>query len=180
VKPFEEHNHYKIWEPLLADMSIHHFDLMRMVLGQEPQEVICKTWNPTGSKYVEAAAGAAMITFDHGTVVSYRGNWVSSGTPTNWAGEWHMECEEGEIVWTSRGEFPESVVVRPHGKPEEILELPDEAEKDRAGSLAAFVEAVQTGNEPECSGKRNLNTLALMFATIEAAASGQPMTIPVN
>jgi predicted dehydrogenase len=180
LHPFEASNHYKIWEPLLVDMSIHHFDLMRMVLGQEPQEIVCKTWNPPGSKYLEAAAGAAVITFDGGAVVSYRGNWVSPAPKTNWAGEWHMECEQGEIVWTSRGDLPDSVVLRPYGEPEQIIELPEYPLRDRNGSLAAFVEAVRTGIEPECSGARNLNTLALMFAAVEAAATNLPVALPTR
>jgi predicted dehydrogenase len=32
--PKENHKHYTIWQPLLVDMSIHHFDLMRAVLDQ--------------------------------------------------------------------------------------------------------------------------------------------------
>ncbi len=175
--PRETNRHYHIPQPLLMDMSIHHFDLMRLILAQEPRRVVCTTWNPSWSLYDDPASGAATITFDQGTVVSYRGSWVSTGEPTNWAGIWHMECEKGEIIWTSRGNIPDSVTIRPLGKPATIVELPKIPATDRHGSLAAFVEAVQTGEEPECSGRRNLYTLALMFATMEAAATNQPVTL---
>lgn len=177
VAPKGSYGHYVIWEPLLADMSIHHFDLMRMVLGQEPQEVTCKTWNPPLSNYTEPPTGTATITFDGGTVVSYRGSWVSTAPLTNWAGEWHMECEQGEIIWTSRGELPEYVQVRPRGKRVRSIKLPDYPLTDRSGSLNAFVQAVQSGQEPETSGRDNLKTLSLMYATIEAASSNRPVTL---
>jgi hypothetical protein len=32
--------------PLLADMSVHHFDLMRMVIGEDPVELSCRAWIP--------------------------------------------------------------------------------------------------------------------------------------
>jgi predicted dehydrogenase len=176
--PVETTRHYHIPHPLLMDMSIHHFDLMRLVLAQEPRMVSCTTWNPSWSHYDEAPAAAASITFDQGTVVSYRGSWISTGEPTSWAGLWHMECEKGEIIWNSRGkEDTEFVTIRPVGKPVENVKLPEVEATDRRGSLAAFVEAVQTGEEPECSGRRNLYTLALMFATIKAAETTLPVIL---
>lgn len=174
------YGHYHIWEPLLVDMSIHHFDLMRMVIGQEPSEIVCKTWNPSWSKYDEPAVGAATITFDGGAVVSYRGSWVSPAPQTNWAGEWRIECEKGEIVWTSRGELPDQVMVRPMGKRVRTVKLPEYPLTDRSGSLNAFVNAVCTGEMPETSGCNNLKTLALMLASVEAAKTGLPVSIPVG
>ncbi|HZR44278.1 MAG TPA: Gfo/Idh/MocA family oxidoreductase [Ktedonobacteraceae bacterium] len=176
--PVENHRHYHIWHPLLVDMAIHHFDLMRMILGQEPRQITCQTYNPPWSKFVEPPAATATILFDGGTVVSYRGSWVSPGTPTNWAGEWNMECERGEIVWTSRGEQPEKVLLRPLDKRTRSVELPTLEYTDRSGSLDAFVRAIETGEEPETSGRDNLKTIALMFAAVASANAGQPVDIP--
>jgi len=176
--PLAEHRHYHIWEPLLADMSIHHFDLMRLIIGQEPVQVTCKTWNASWSNYDEPAEGAMTITFDGGAVVNYRGSWVSTAPQTNWAGEWHIEGENGELVWTSRGEKPEYAAIRLRGETELTpIALPELTELDRSGSLAAFVEAVNTNSAPETSGRDNLKTLALMFAAIESARTGLPVNI---
>ncbi len=175
--PVEGHRHYQLWHPLLVDMSIHHFDLLRLVLGQEPVQVMCKTWNPPWSHFVQPPAAAATITFDGGAVVNYRGSWVSMGPQTNWSGEWRMDCEQGEIVWTGRGEIPDQVTLRPLDKPERSLKLAELAYVDRAGSLHSFVEAVRTGKTPETSGRDNLKTLALMYACIESAETGLPVNI---
>src|SRR6266567_926191 len=110
------------------------------------------------------------ITFDSGAVVSYRGSWVSPGPKTCWSGEWDIECTRGEIVWTSRGDTAsDQVTVRPLGKRTRRVKLPEIALTDRRGSLQAFVQAVRTGQEPECSGRDNLHSLALMYAAVEAA-----------
>src|SRR6266516_595525 len=175
--PRESHRNYKLWQPLLVDMSIHHFDLMRMLLGQEPVCIACQTWNPPWSNFVEAAAGSATITFDGAAVLNYRGSWVSTTPQTNWAGEWHIECAGGEIIATSRGDKPDYVAIRPLGKRLRTIKLPEVPLFDRHGTLNAFVEAIRTGEEPETSGRRNLKTLALMLAAVESAVSGQPMAI---
>ncbi|MBV9228121.1 MAG: Gfo/Idh/MocA family oxidoreductase, partial [Chloroflexi bacterium] len=171
--PRDGHRHYTIWQPLLVDMSIHHFDLMRKVLGQEPCQVTCQTWNPGWSNYTEPASGAATITFDGGTVVNYRGSWVSTGPETRWAGEWRMECAGGEIVWTSRHmTLPDEVTIRAMGKRTRHIKLPEMPLIDRHGSLQAFVQAIYTGQEPESSGRDNLKTLALMLASVESSNKG--------
>ncbi|HEY0752386.1 MAG TPA: Gfo/Idh/MocA family oxidoreductase [Ktedonobacteraceae bacterium] len=169
--------HHHLWHPLLVDMAIHHFDLLRFVLGQEPLQIMGKTWNPPWSNFVQPPAAALTITFDGGTVVSYRGSWISQGPVTNWCGEWQMDCERGQIVWTGRGELSEKVLIRPLGKRPYALRLPAMPLVDRSGSLQAFVQAVESKTAPESSGHDNLKTLALMFAAIQAVESGLPVTL---
>src|SRR5260370_7589639 len=95
-------------------MAIHHFDLRRAVLGQEPSQISCQAWNPPWSKFVDPASAAATITFDGGAVVNYRGSWVSPAPRTSWSAEWHIECTKGEIVCTSRDETaPDHFLVLP-------------------------------------------------------------------
>jgi predicted dehydrogenase len=174
----EDQHYFKVWQPLLADMAIHHFDLMRVVLGQEPCQITCQAWNPPWSKYADPASADATITFDGGTVVSYRGSWVSPGTRTSWSGEWHMECSRGEIVWASRDPTAaDYVTIRPSGKRARHVKLPTLAHTDRSGSLHAFVQAIQTGQEPESSGRDNLRSLALMYAAVESATLHIPVSL---
>ena len=177
----QDQGYYQVWQPLLVDMAIHHFDLMRVVLGQEPSQISCQAWNPSWSKFVDPAAAAATITFDGGAVVSYRGSWVSPGPKTCWSGEWHMECSGGEIVWTSRDETAaDRVTIRPLGKRARSVTLPALAVTDRRGSLEAFVQAVETGQEPESSGRDNLHSLALMYAAVESVTSHVPVPLKVG
>jgi predicted dehydrogenase len=176
----EGHRHYTLHQPLLADMAIHHFDLMRAVLGQEPVEIVCRAWNPPWSNFEEPATAVATISFDGGAVVSYRGSWVSPGPPTAWAGEWRMECAGGEIAWTSRdnrGARVDRVTVRPLGQRPRRLALPVLPQIDRAGSLRAFARAVAAGVPPESSGRDNLGSLTLMHRAIEAATTGARLPV---
>lgn len=100
--PFEEHPHYRFPHPLINDMAIHHFDLLRKVTGQEAVRVYAKVKDPSFSKYLEEASAVITIEMADGLVVSYRGSWLSRGEPTPWAGEWHIAGEKGELYFTSR------------------------------------------------------------------------------
>jgi predicted dehydrogenase len=182
-KLHDTHPYRALDQPLLMDMAIHHFDLLRTVLGQEAERISCHVWNPPWSVIPGFSSGDATIWFDSGTVVSYRGSWDSRGPITPWAGEWRIECERGEIVWTSRGDLPDQlsadrVVVRPLSGPERIVPLAPLPFYDRAGSLAAFVQAIRTGIEPPCSGRDNLRTVALMNAAITSAVTGETVAVP--
>lgn len=175
--------HFALENPLLADMAIHHFDLMRMVLGQEPVSMLCHTWNPPSSPFNDDPAGLAAIDFAGGAVATWRGSWVSPGPDTTWGGEWRMECENGEIVWTSRGDGGDVkqdrvTVIPAGGKPRELT-MPALRRHGRAGALAAFAEAIERGVEPETSGRDNLTSLALVEGAIASAATGAAVPITV-
>lgn len=173
---------YRYWDmpdPLLADMSIHHFDLMRMVLGDEPKRVSCRTWNPPGSPFNFHPIGVATLEFEKGTIVSYRGSWMSSGPVTPWAGEWTMDCSEGEIIWSSRDHFmgvagPDRLALRAMDEQAVPVGLDPVALADRMGTLGAIAKVIDTGTVPPrfSSGADNLHSLALVRATILSASRG--------
>ncbi|MET0694941.1 MAG: Gfo/Idh/MocA family oxidoreductase [Propionibacteriaceae bacterium] len=173
--------HHALAEPLLVDMSIHHFDLIRTVLGREVSTVDLRTWDPSWSLFSGPSEGAGLIESGPDLVTSYRGSWVSSGVPTAWAGEWRMDFADAEVWWTSRGDAPDGssadeVTVR-QGKKVSTLTLPAMPRTDRAGSLTEFVTAIEAGREPLISGRNNLGSLATTYAAVESARTRQPVQL---
>lgn len=174
--PSQGHGYKEMPDPLLADMSIHHFDLMRFVLGENPKRVSARTWQPHGSPFAHHPIGVATIEFDKGTLVSYRGSWMSAGPTTPWAGEWAMDCAQGEIWWTSRDHIgtrkgdDRLILKSPEGPPEEIALTPP-AFVDRRGTLNAVAQAIATGTvSPRLStGADNLHSFGLTIAAIASA-----------
>lgn len=172
--------HLVLAQPLLMDMSIHHFDLLRLVLGRDATRISCQAWNQPWSGFVGPPTAIAAIRF--GDVhVSYRGTWVTWAANTSWAGEWRMTFERGEVWWTSRdlpgSEDGERVVIRGAGGVERRLPLPVLPLVDQAGSLAELVAAVRAGRQPESSGRENLGSLALALAAVESAERDEPVTL---
>ncbi len=179
--------HFLLAQPLLVDMAIHHFDLLRMVLQDEAVEVYCRTWNPPGSPYQEAAAGATIIRFASGVMVTYQGSWVSTGKPTYWAGDWRIECDEGEIAWTSRaggafGPKRDRLIIKQPKRRAERIPLQPEALTGRAAGLRAFARAIEGGElSPFASTARdNLGSIRLMEAMVRSAELGEPIHLPTD
>jgi predicted dehydrogenase len=165
--------------PLLDDMSIHHFDLLRYIIGAEPEQVYCQAWNPSWSWFAGPPVAAAVMSFGGGVNVSYRGSWVSHEPVTPWAGEWRMAFENGDIAWTSRadeGTDGDVVTVRT-GTESRRLELPSVQWIDRWGTLNEFADALAAGRTPECSGVDNIGSLALRSAAIDSVSRGAAVTL---
>jgi len=181
VPPNPPIRHHTDRHPLLVDMSIHHFDLLRLILGNEPLSVSCEASNPSWSGFQSPPVAVASMLLDSGAVVSYRGSWISAGPNTAWAGEWRMEFQHGQLFWTSRGEdnvLLDRVVMRSRRGKRSVVALPAMAHIDRAGTLAEFVSALRANREPETSGRDNLGTIALMTAAVESTERREWVRVP--
>lgn len=176
---YDEHPHYKFPHPMLADMAIHHWDLMRMVLDSEGAEVYAKAHSPGWSKFDQESEATAIVTMANGQVVTYRGSWVTSGEPTDWAGEWAHEFSDGLMTWRSRGDarpdgrLTDTVTLHRRGERAERVKLDPQVPLGRSAGLQHLVACITEGVEPETSGRRNLGTLALMDAALRSAETGR-------
>jgi predicted dehydrogenase len=175
----EGHNYLDLEHPLLVDMAVHHYDLARMILGEDPTELSCRTWNPVGSPFSGHASGAFAMSFPSGAVVSYRGSWADQAERTSWAGEWQMDFEKGSVTFTSRSGGSDWLsherldAKKLRGKAE-AQALPKVKLHGRKGVLEAFATAIGTGKEPLNfpSGRSNIVTLAIIEATLRSSAAG--------
>jgi predicted dehydrogenase len=178
--PNPKRRHHADAHPLLVDMSIHHFDLLRLIVATAPIAVSCEAWNPTWSGYVGPPVGTASIRFEGDVMVTYRGSWISAAPETAWAGEWSMEFERGNLFWTSRGEdnmLQDQVTLSPRRGPAREIALPALRHIDRAGALAEFAASLRAAREPETSGRDNLGTIALMSAAVRSAEWGERVAV---
>lgn len=178
------YRYYHLAQPLLSDMSIHHFDLMRMVLGVEPHSVSCNTAMADGTRFAGPPVAEAVFSFAGDITVRYSGSWVSKDTPTAWAGIWNMAFENADVWWTSRGpqddrSARDRLIIRGDGVEQSSPELKPPPKFDRAGCLSMFRDAVETGRVPPffSSGADNINSLAMVEAAVRSAESCQPVKI---
>ena len=162
-------------QPMLWEQSIHHFDLLRYVYGQEPLTVQCQTWNPSWSMYASHANVAALFTFDRGMVVNYQGTWQS-----NWAVphfEWRTECSGGVI--SQREQFGELHYARKTDP--ELTEVPLPPHEiwvtETIGLLDGFIGAVVDGLPLPCSGRDHLRSLAMLEACVISSKEGRRVEI---
>ena len=165
---------------LLVDMSIHHWDMLRMLVPSPPAEAAFWTRNPPGSPFTADAAATGMIRFDNGVVATYRGNEVARYPETSWVGNWRIECENGVIAFTGRFGGRERTlegeavsVADPGGEPREVP-LEPITHFGRAGTLNAFAAAVQGQPIPAytATAADNVATIALMTAIVDSSRDG--------
>jgi predicted dehydrogenase len=154
--------------PLITDMGIHHFDMLRYVLNREPVEVQAWTWNPSWGWHAGDAGHAVVIRFEGGLIVTHHALGSSVGKQSPWNGEWRIEGPEGSLTWEEDHIFFTRAYPADKAKREEIPhdKLPLGGQD---AILAEFVSAIREKREPECSGKDNLNSLAIVFAAVRSA-----------
>jgi len=153
--------------PLTIDMSIHHYDLMRAILGRDPVWTFARAFNPPWSWFDGAASVCQTIGFENDIQGTYSASWCSQGLETQWPGNWRIECSEGVIVWKND-------LVRAGSSADKLEEvaLVEGGAAGLPGVLGEFLAALEEGREPETSARDNLKSLAMVFGTVEASESG--------
>ena len=157
---------------LLLDMAIHAFDAARFLLGADPVAVYCESYNPSWSWYRGDAAATAVFEFEGGVRYTYDGSWCSPGFETSWNGSWRVSGERGTALW-SGDDAPTSEVDGRPGEPGAVRSVGHEI----AGSLAAFVRALRTGETPDGEVHGNVLSLAMVEAAIASTRSGRRIEI---
>ena len=170
---------------MIEDLSIHHFDQLRGVLGLEPQSVFSQARNPAWSWFAAPSVVNAVIEMEGGALVDYFASWISRGRQTTWDGSWCIDCAHGVIEWADN---------RVRVRPEEVyytVDLPGFTERNgwmeaefhpserdaRDYILDEFARCLDDGRVPETDGQDNLRSLALAFAAAGSVRAGEPQLI---
>lgn len=163
----------KMDHPLLFDMSIHHFDLLRFITGLEAVSVRGEAWNPPWSKNSGDTSVALNFTLENGARFVYIASWCAQGDFTDWNGNWLVDGDLGSIHYrdgvltlnhaSPRYEIENSQIVRQIGPP--LL--------NQAYVLADFMAAREENRLPETSIFDNLKSFAMVSAAVKAVSSGQ-------
>jgi predicted dehydrogenase len=168
---------------IIIQIAIHHFDLMRAVLGEDAVSIYCHAWHPEPSTSIAPAAASAIVEFRGGAVVNYRASMIATGVETPWCGRWRIECADGDIVWAGpdypmidgRWRYdlrdPGYVEVELKGRPAEHQPLTAML-LDRLLVVEAFADAIHTGVDLPISGRNNLGSIAMMEGAIQSISTG--------
>lgn len=168
---------------LLLDMAIHTFDAARFVSAKVPQAVYCREVNPKGSWYRHGASAFAILEMSDDVTFTYRGSWCAEGANTSWESQWRITGSKGTVLWDGAENFEAHRVAADEGflREQEALVVPQAVNvsetEGHASVIGAFLDAVETGEQPETAGDDNIRSLAMVFAAIESARTGQRVMI---
>lgn len=164
--------------PLIIDMAIHHFDMLRFFLGANPTSIYGRSWNPAWSWNKGDSAAAVSLQFDSGVVATYDGSWVSTGRDTTWNANWRFDCERGvvtmvdDVVMVQTWDGTDDGFANRYADPVVVpaLEMPRIAQ---AYLLHEFYEAVTQGKTPATTCQDNIHSLGIVFDAVESFKTGQ-------
>lgn len=168
---------------LLHDMAIHTFDAARFVAARQPLAAYCVERNPRGSWYAHGASANAIFEFSDDVVFTYRGSWCAEGRNTSWESQWRVVGSKGMLTWDGEDAFEATIAADEPGllrgyKTVNVYEYEDPEETHgHASVIASFIAAVAGGKGPETIASDNINSLAMVFAAIESAKTGQRVLI---
>jgi predicted dehydrogenase len=183
--PGKKEHRLEMRDVLLLDVSVHHFDLIRSVLGVDPVSVCTESWNVPWSPFKGDCVALVSWKMERNIRVVYFGSWASQHWQTTWDGDWRISCTEGEIHWYDnrvevrvplfRAVWTKNTLTRGQG----VLEarLVDMKLEDREYSLHEFAEAILQDREPETSGRENLKTFAATLAAVDSAHEKRELII---
>lgn len=156
---------------LINDMMVHHFDMLRYVLGADPVSVQALTWNHPWGWHAGDAAHAIVFEFPEGLMATHVSVGCAVGSRTTWNGDWRIEGPGGSLDWEADRMWHVHLHRTPERTREEIFPLavppPEQAILDE------FFAAIREDREPECSARDNLKSLAMVFAAIRSAQEGR-------
>jgi predicted dehydrogenase len=177
--------------PLLVQGSIHHFDFLRWVLGEDAVSVWCDTWNPpwiTGeglpaapnlSAY-NAQAGAAQagmrcayVTFkmENGCRANYRAIATATGQ-RSWLCDWRIEGTKGiATVSNDQVYLNNSRVDLAWGDGSDLSDL--KLPMLNKIVFQHFLDYISKNEEPGFSGGNNLNSMEMVFGAIKSSETGR-------
>ena len=162
--------------PLILDMAVHSFDLIRFVTGLEMSDVWARTWNPPWSQFEGDASALVLFAMDSGARVAYTGSWHPRGQFTDWNCRWLIECSGGyltldrDVVKVYRG----TDVHHPGtAAQEEIVPLVELERTDQAAVLVDFASAIRDGRPAPTNAADNLRTVDMVLRAVQSATSAR-------
>jgi predicted dehydrogenase len=158
--------------PYLHDMAIHHFDLLRGVLGLECRELVAVGVRPPWSWYKGFPAVDAVLSFDQDVTVCYTGSMVARGLATPQDGIITVVGEEGSLRLEA-----DSQVRRYRDREVEGIPVERMAYTDTAYTLREFLAAIREQRLPETHLEDNLRSLAMVEAAITSVETGHPAAV---
>jgi predicted dehydrogenase len=155
-------------DPLLQDVTVHHFDLMRYLAGADGRRILAHSYNPPGSHYPGNAALSLILELETGVTITYTGTLAGKDSETGWGGDWRIEGERGVLLIAAHDDNPALRLIS-GGK---MREIADFTSVEAPGCLDDFLTALATGREPETSGSDYLQTQALVHHAQQSARMG--------
>jgi predicted dehydrogenase len=163
--------------PVIIDMSIHHFDLIRFVTGLDAVKVSGAAWNPPWSNYKGDCSSTALFEMSNGARILYNASWCAKGTFCDWNCNWQIECEKGTVTYRN-GEIRVYHVPKLYKlERTEILQHTQPPLQAQKYVLDEFIRCAKTREQPNTAARDNIRSVGMVFAAVKAMQTGRKVDV---
>ena len=167
---FPEGGRDRLAHPLLADMAIHHVDLLRHLTGREATVLRASAARRPDTSYAGSTDLEAELLLDGGAEVAYDGTWAARDATTPWDGDWAFFGDRGTLAVR---DLAVDVDTR-DGSRRVATTHPPDRDDDLAVAWRDFARAIDGDGAAGVTAGDNARSLALVFDLAEAAGIPDP------
>jgi len=154
--------------PMLLDMAIHHFDLIRCVTGLDVVKVNAHSFRPAWSWFQHDPGLKMIMELEGGVPFSYSADWSALGRTTSGHGDWRLQCSAGSLHLDNNRVLVERCERWGKNRSTEEPALPAIPYTNQDATLHAFAEAIRSGVPAEISGADNLGSFSVIAAAMKS------------
>ena len=152
--------HASMKHPVIIDIGVHHFDLLRFFTCNEVRRVYAWLYTPSWSWYRGFSNAKLVANMDGGMYFNYAAS-LDSHMETSWFGEWTFTAENGT------GFYDGSSLLFDIGGAVSKLDIPSDNGKSAKDMLLdEFFEYVRNGKPPQTDITDQANNAAIAEAAI--------------
>jgi predicted dehydrogenase len=173
-KPFR----HEIPHGLLVEGSIHHLDMLRNLAGADCARLAGWEWNPPWSSSKGAFNAAYVLEMTNGVRGLYEGSGTAAGEPNPWHGEgYRAECEDGALTTGRDNVVRIHRISRGRYLTTEEVPLVRPTHEGHLWIIDEFLTWLDGGPRPATAIDDNLQSVAMLFAAIQASETGQVVDV---
>ncbi|SER54786.1 Predicted dehydrogenase [Gracilibacillus ureilyticus] len=158
-------------EIIVEDMSIHHFDLMRYLLDENPTSIYAKSMRPSWSWFKGNPNVSATIKLGN-ILVNYFASWVTSVRETSWNGDFMLYGEKGAITLIN----DKPCILRNDGTKENLV-IPEMDLVDRAYSITEMIRSIDESRLPLTDISDNIHSFQMVSTALKSIKQGKEISL---
>ena len=163
---------------MLMDGAAHHLDMLRNLTGSDAAHVAALEWNPPWSSSQGEFCALCLLQMTNAVRATYEGNATAAGEQHPWRAEaYRAECEGGSVTVGADQVVRIHRHTRGQGVHTEAVPAPQPAHEGHAWIVDEFLTWLDDGPPPATTLEDNLRTAAMIFGAVEAARSGQSVSV---
>jgi len=174
---------HEIPDPLLIEGAVHHLDILADMANARCETVYAQTWNPRWGEFAGDSQALVMMLLENGSRSFYEGAKTNADGLNGWTQEYiRAECEKATLIlnrrelevfpYDSSGQWADKR--EGQGEKVPLLQQPKWA---NTWLVEKFVQWLDGGEMMETNVEDNLQSVAMVFASIESSRTGQSIRV---